>query len=391
MYRSKAFYSAAMAMAVAMSLGGAAIAQQPYKIGLSVEVTGAGAGFGPHMQIDAEIAKDEINAAGGVNGHPIEFVIEDNQTKPELAVSAVRNLARAGVVGIIGPLQTNQARVAFSATNREKLVSLTPGSNVPGLAAENRPYAFRNSALLQVITDDMVAQVRKDYPNAKRVVMVTDPKDAIQKFFATVAAPPALTAAGFEIVNKDSYIEIPYTDQDFSVHVTKIKALQPDVVLLSIFYDRGVDFLKEAIRQGLKTPVITPTGWILEPVARAAGDIVVYCGTSFDPYQDDAHVKAFNAEFKKRVEARLPGQYTLPAYYDAGAYETVYMFADVLKKSGLKPDADVQALRSALRDGLQSMKDFPGLGNKITINQEGDAIKPTLIYKTNGGQWARAK
>lgn len=364
-----------------------AYAQESYKIGLNAELTGHATSYGAHMKIAAEIARDEINAAGGINGSPIEFVIEDNRSSPEQAVIAVRNLSQKKVAAILGPVQSSQCRTAFAATNREKLVSVSSGSGAPGLTKQNRPWSFRNAAIDQVIIDELVAGLRKRYPNAKKVVITQDPKDAYSKFLTTAVAPSALEKNGFEIVNKGALIEVPDTTEDFSVFVTKIKAMEPDVVLLGMLFEKAKGFLLESNRQKLNVPMFAGLGYITESVAQAAGTIPIFAGQPFDPDAKDAATAKFTAEFKKRVEAQLPGQYTTPTYIDGGAYETIVMIADVLRKSGLKPGDDPEKLRTAVRDGLATLKDFRGLGNSLSVNEEGDAIKPTIQYRTENGAW----
>lgn len=364
-----------------------AFAQEAFKIGLNAELTGHATSYGAHMKIAAEIARDQINAAGGVNGHKIELVVEDNRSSPEQAVIAVRNLSQKKVAAVLGPVQSSQCRTAFPATNREQMVSVSSGSGAPGLTKSNRPWSFRNAAIDQVIIDELVANLRKLYPNAKKVVITQDPKDAYSKFLTTAVAPSALEKNGFEIVNKGALIEVPDTTEDFSVFVTKIKAMEPDIVLLGMLFEKAKGFLLEANRQKLTVPMFAGLGYITETVAQSAGAVTVFAGQPFDPDAQDEATKTFTAEFKKRVEKELPGQYTTPTYIDGGAYETILMIAHVLKASNLKPTDDVAKLRTAVRDGLATLKDFQGLGNTLSVNEEGDAIKPTIQYRTANGAW----
>lgn len=368
-----------------------ALAQETFKIGLNAELTGHATSYGAHMKIAAEIARDQINAAGGVNGAKIELVIEDNRSSPEQAVIAVRNLSQKKVAAILGPVQSSQCRTAFPATNREQLVSVSSGSGAPGLTKTNRPWSFRNAAIDQVIIDELVANLRTLYPNAKKVVITQDPKDAYSKFLTTAVAPAALKKNGFEIVNEGALIEVPDTTEDFSVFVTKIKAMEPDVVLLGMLFEKAKGFLLEANRQKLTVPMFAGLGYITETVAQSAGGVTVFAGQPFDPDAQDAMTKTFTAEFKKRVEKELPGQYTTPTYIDGGAYETILMIAQTLKAAGVKPGDAPEKQRVAVRDGLAAMKNFQGLGNTLSVNEEGDAIKPTIQYRTVSGAWTTKK
>ena len=359
------------------------------KIGLNLERTGVAASYGGHLLIAAQIALDEINAAGGVNGSKLEFVIEDNRSSPEQAVIATRNLEKAGVFSILGPIQSSQCRTAFPASNRAGLVSVSPGSGAPGLTAQNRPWTFRNAAIDQVIIDELVATLRKRYPNAKNVVATLEAKDAYVTNLVKNVAPSALERNGFTIVNKDALIEIPAETTDYSVFVTRIKALNPDLVLLGIQFESGARLMREAQRQKLAVPMFAGLGYVTDSVADAAKDLEVWAGQPFDPNGSDAATQAFVKTFKARVEKELPGQYTNPTYIDAGGYETVRMLADAYKAAGATPKSAPAEVRAKVRDYLAGLKSFQGLGNTLSINAEGDAIKPTLLYRTGGGKWTK--
>ena len=80
----------------------------------------------------AQIAVDEVNREGGINGAKLELVTEDNRSSPEQAVIVTRNLESKGVFAMLGPIQTTQCRTAFPAANRAQLPTISPGSSAPG-------------------------------------------------------------------------------------------------------------------------------------------------------------------------------------------------------------------------------------------------------------------
>src|SRR5690606_3181572 len=114
-----------------------------------------------------------------------------------------------------------------------------------------------------------------------------------------------------------------------------------------------------------------------ETVAKAADGISLWAGQPFDAGAESEAVKSFVHEYRVRVEAELPGQYSTPTYIDAGAYETMYMLADALRAGNATPGSPINEVRESTRDYLQSLKDYQGLGNKLSINEDGDAVKPT--------------
>lgn len=377
---------AAFAIAVVCA-SGIVRAEPALKIGLNVERTGGAASYGEHVIVAAQIAIDEINRAGGLEGSKVELVIEDNRTSPEQAVIAVRNLDKAGVAAIVGPIQTSQARTAFPATNRAALVSISPGSGAPGLSAQNRPWAFRDAAIDQIIFAEVVKVFHARHPAAKTVALAFDPKDAYATNLASKVAPAALEASGFTIVNQQSPMEVPADATDHSVFVTKLRALNVNAAVLGIGIEQAKSFLPEMNRQQVQMPLLGGLGFVTDSIARVAGGLDFYSGQPFDADSDNPSVVAFVKEFKERCTKELPGQYTTPLYIEAGAYESVIMIADALRVAKVRPGDEAKKIREAVRAHLAGLRNYNGLGNTLSFNDEGDAVKPTLVFHTENGKW----
>jgi len=380
--------SAAVA-ALAATVLPAQAQQGTIKVGVNVERTGVASSYGQHMMIAAQIALDEVNAAGGVNGAKLEFVTEDNRSSPEQAVIATRNLDRAGVAAMLGPIQTSQCRTAFPAANRASLVSISPGSAAPGLTAQNRPWTFRIAAIDSLIVDEVVGNVRKAYPQAKTVAIAVDTRDAYNQFLVKTVAPAVIEKHGLTFLNKEQPVEIAPDATDFSVFVTKLKAMNPDVLLLGAGFEPAHGFLKEANRQKLNVPMFAGQGYITASMASAAGDLNLFAGQPFDPESGEPNVRKFVAEFKARVEKEIPGQYTSPTYIDASAYESVHVLAEALRAGKVTPSTEPKQAREAVRGYLAALKGYKGLGNTLNMNAEGDTVKATMVYRTRAGKWAR--
>ncbi len=388
MTQRRSFLGAAAATSL-MVASGARAQQGTIKVGINNERTGLASSYGIHMIIAAQIALDEVNAAGGIHGAKLEFVTEDNRSSPEQAVIAARNLDRAGVVAMLGPIQTSQCRTAFPAANRASLTTISPGSAAPGLTAQNRPWTFRIAAIDSLIVDEVVANLRKHNPKAKTVAIAVDTRDAYNQFLVKTVAPGVIEKHGLTFLNKDQPVEIAPDATDFSVFVTKIKAMNPDILLLGAGFEPAHGFLREANRQKLAMPMFAGQGYITASMATAAADLQLWAGQPFDPDSQDANVKKFVAEFKTRVEKEAPGQYTSPTYIDASAYESIHVLAEGLRANRITPATDPKQARTQLRDYLASLKGYQGLGNVLNMNAEGDTVKATMVYRTRAGKWER--
>ena len=366
-----------------------ALAQQSIKIGVNAERTGAASSYGTHMLIAAQIALDEINRDGGVNGAKIELVIEDNRSSPEQAVIATRNLDRSGVAAMLGPIQTSQCRTAFPAANRAGLVSISPGSAAPGLTAQNRPWTFRIAAIDSLIVEEVIAGLKKNNPKVKTVAIAVDTRDAYNQFLVKTVAPAVIEKQGLTILNKDQPVEMAPDTTDFSVFVTKLKAMNPDVLLLGAGFEPAHGFLREANRQRLNVPIFAGQGYITESIATAANNLQLWAGQPFDPDSPDANVKKFVAEFKTRVQKELPGQYVSPTYIDASAYESMHVLADAMRANKITPTTDPKQAREQIRAYLATLKGYQGLGNVINMNQDGDTVKTTMVYRVRESKWVK--
>ena len=216
-----------------------------------------------------------------------------------------------------------------------------------------------------------------------------DPKDPYEVFLNRSVAPAALAANGMAIVNKESPIEIPVDVTDFSVFVTRIKALEPDVVLVGVAHEALAGFLKEANRQKLDVPMFAGLGSITDAVADAAKGIRCSPASRSTRPRTIRTSMTYVKEFAAASEKALPGQYSNPIYADAGAYEGIYMFAAAIRAGKITGATPVKEARTRIRDYLASLRDFPGLGNAIAINKDGDAIKKTIVFATKDGKWVR--
>ncbi len=375
--------------AAALCAAGPALAQQSIKIGINVERTGVASSYGTHMLIAARIATEEVNRAGGINGAKLELVVEDNRSSPEQAVIVTRNLERQNVFAMLGPIQTTQCRTAFPAANRAMLPTISPGSSAPGLTAQNRPWTFRIAAIDSVVVGAVIDNLRKANPKAKTEAIAVDPRDAYAQFLIKTVAPPLIEKAGMSLVDKGASVDIPADTTDFSVFVTKVKAMNPDVVLMQMTVEPSQAFLREANRQKLNVPMFAGQGLITTSIAAAAADLELWAGQPFDPELNDPKVAKFVSEFKARVEKELPGQYTSPTYIDASAYESIHVLADGLRAVKATAKSDVKQVREGLRNHLSTLKGYAGLGNTLNMNAEGDTLKNTMVYRTRAGKWER--
>lgn len=373
-------------LSLAAACGGesGASASDTIKIGMNLEMTGVASTLGPHALIAAEMARDEINEAGGIDGREVELVVEDNRSTPEQASIAVNELLREDVVAIVGPVQSTQAAVAFPTTNRAEIVSMSPGSAKPGLTAENRPWAFRNALLDDQVATGIVQEL-VETEGIERTGIVVDGRDAYSNNYGNVVLPAVLKEAGVEVTR---VLETQSGQRDFSVEVTSLKRAGVDSVALNTLFEDGAVFMKEAQRQGLDVPIYGGASMAVPQTVELAGDAAegIYAGSTFVSTLEDQEVQAFVDEYTKRAKEELPeGSALLPGYIDAGAYETVMLIAEAMKGA----EGDIDAQREQVREELEATDGFQGLGTELSMNEDGDVVKPIMVLQVQDGNFKR--
>ena len=363
-------------------------AAQPIKIGVAYGLQGMWSDWCKKNIVAVEMAVEEINAAGGVNGMPLETIIYDTASKPAEATRLVRKLATDDkVLAILGPFSSSECEVAFPVGNRIGIVMISQASSKPGVAAK-WPYAFRNK----------IDELRLAFPAIKKwmmihkiktVAIVHDAKDAVSRALGTMVLPGVSKKLGLQIVNEGNYVTYTTGDFDMRPQVTKLKSMKFDGLVFGGVYMDGVTFIKEARRQGLNQPMVGGNPLMSLQFPRKGGKAAegVFTSSEFYYWMEKPKVQKFTKEFIKRAKAKGidPPE---PLQFDVNVYDAIYMLAHVIKQNGItnKP-ADLARDRELIMKGLTDLKDFPGLASKIRFNDKGDAVRDVYVVKAKGGEW----
>lgn len=366
----------------------------PIKIGFVTPLSGQMVSFGLLNRLAVTMAVEDINAAGGINGAPIQLLVEDSPFDPKQAVTVVRKLSDVDkVFAIVGPYSTGEFENAAPLSNDLKLPVVSPSAMKIGVAGRNRPYSFQMNLRDDIAEPVAIDAYKKTFPNVKKVVLTGDTKEAVTEAMVKETFPKALKEKGLEVIDT---VAFETTIADFSPVVTKIKSLNPDGVVLAALMPQGVNFAKEYERQGLKFPVLTSAHVNGGPFVETAGSSVegwIITGL-FDWESKDPKISSFVKRFFERGAADStikppPTHISTEGTY----YDTVQILADIMRKAGIKPDSPLQEARDKIRDGMVNLKDFQGLSGKISINPTtGEAIREPMPADTaKNGKWAVVK
>jgi len=269
---------------------------------------------------------------------------------------------------------------------------MVQASSKPGVAAANRPYAFRNKIDELRLAIPAVAKWKEHY-NIKSVAIVHDAKDAVSLALGTQVLPGVCKKLGLEIVNEGKYVTYQTGDFDLKPQVTRLKGFKFDGIVFGGIYMDGVTFIKEARRQEVNQPMVSgnPLMHSLFPIRAGKAADGVYTSSEFYHWMPKEKVKKFTRDYAERAKKKGfdPPE---PLQFDVNVYDGIYMFVHVMKKMGItnKPE-DLAKDRELIMKGLTDLKGFPGVASEISFNKDGDAVREVYVVKAQAGEWVLVK
>lgn len=333
-------------------------------IGAVLPITGVLSPYGKPNLEAINLAIDEVNAAGGINGKKIELVVEDTQASNTTAINALNKVLQSKPVAVIGPGLGTQI-LALQPVSEKAKVTLIGGATTPGVTKTGAKYYFRDSGndavdkkgLAKFIINDLrktkigIIHVMAEWGYQGRDYLTKELKEqgnitpvAVASYQPTdkdmTAQIEAMNAAGAEVVFVQGY------PIDESLTLKKFMQLGGKAI-----YMASASTCKAYLRE-----LVTP--------AEVAGK---YCqAPDVLPTQNDRPaVKKFVEDYKKR--AGFP-----PDMYIAQDYDAVKMLAEIMKEKGVG--------RDAIRDGFKT-KSYDGILGNYKSDEEGTLWHRRVIMK----------
>ncbi len=359
---------------------------QDIVIGLNMVKSGALKNLGEATETSVNIAVDEINAKGGVNGHKIKIITYDTGSDPKQAATATQKFAQDdGALAIIGPFSSGEAAVAFPVGERLGIVQIPNAASAPGLTG-NFSYAWRLTADEGTqFTRLLNTLKRKNIPIAKAEIMYLS-DERVANISGTQFYPGILKAAGVEVGEP---VAFQMKSFDVSPQVSQVLERKPDVVALAATPDSAGKVIKELRRQGFKGRVIGSQIFAdpnaLELFGRDADGLLIVAGFWAD--RTDAS-RAFAKKYAEENAKRGLTSKKSPHHTDAWAYDIVYLLKQAMERAKVTGDpAKLAEERTAIRDALKGIR-FTGItGDNICFNAARDARLPGFIIEINDLKW----
>lgn len=370
--------SAAMMMASFTACGSGkktAGSSDTYKIGGIGPTTGDAAVYGTAVKNGIQLAVDEINEAGGINGKKIEYQFEDDQNDTEKAVNAYNTLKDWGMQFLVGTVTSTPCTGVVEQTHADNMFQLTPSAT----ALESIQYdnAFRmcfSDPSQGIASADYIA----DHSLASKIAVIYNSSDVyssgIYQAFATEAKAKGLEVVAAEAFTADS-------KSDFTVQLQKAKDAGAEMVFLPIYYQETSLILAQAKKMDFTPSFFGCDGMdgilALDGFDASLAENLMFLTPFTADAQDDTtqtFVKAFKEKFNDT-----------PIQFAADAYDCVYSIKTAIEKAGITPDQDVSAISDAMKKTMTEISVSGLTGQNITWSEDGEPSKdPTVVVIKSG-------
>ena len=350
-----------------------------YYIGGIGPTTGATAIYGTAVKNGAQIAVDEINAAGGINGKQIEYRFEDDQNDAEKAVNAYNTLKDWGMQMLVGTTTTAPCIAVAGKTASDNLFQITPSASAPSVLSSG------NGNIFQVCFTDpnqgiASAQYIAENKLAKKIGIIYDSSDVyssgIEEKFEAEAKDK-----GLQIVSKAAFTADSKTD--FGTQLQKAKDAGADLLFLHIYYQEASIILKQADTMGYKPKFFGVDGMdgilTVENFDTKLAEGVMLL-TPFAADAKDKAVQKFVKTYKEQYE-------DTPNQFAADSYDAVYALKAAIEESKATPDMSASDMCDALKGAMTKIKMQGLTGGKdgLTWNESGEVTKsPKAVIIKNG-------
>jgi branched-chain amino acid transport system substrate-binding protein len=362
-----------------------ASAQSDLVLGFLTAETGPFVSLSRTNEIAARIAVDEINAAGGVNGKRLRYIAFDTAGNPGQTVVGLRKFAEDDkVLAIIGPFSSGQVQVAAPAADRAGVVIMAMASSAPKLVA-NFKYAFRNTSDEAYMFERVMRTLKnKGYPMATGAVAYAN-DDIISRVMGEKVLPGLMQKTGVQLKGS---VDFKLAAFDLSAQVAQLKANPTDLVGVGAPPEAAIKLAKEMRRQGHNGRLVagsTINDPDLPHRIGKEGNGSVVPSAFFADLNDQT--RKFAAEFEKRAKA-AGLERTLAGQFDAATYDIVLYYAWAMREGKVTGDPKRLAEeRTAIRDALKRMKNFPALEGSVSFGEDNDALKPVYVQEIRDGKW----
>ena len=347
-----------------------------WRIGGIGPITGGAAQYGQGVMNAIQLAVDEVNEAGGINGYKVSFNFQDDEADQQKSVNAYNTLKDWGMQILEGTVTSGAGQAVSAETYADRMFMLTPSASSTDVT-EGHDNVFQvcfSDPNQGAVSADYIA----DHSLATKVGIIYDSSDpystGVYQTFAREAS-----AKGLDIVATEAFTADSKTD--FTTQLQKCKDADADLLFLPFYYTEGSIVLTQANQMGYAPTIFGVDGFdgLLSvenfDVKLAEG---VYLLTPFAADADDEATKNFVSKYQEQFGG-------IPNQFAADAYDGVYILKTAIESAGLTPEASPEEICEALISEIQSVS-YDGLtGEAMTWSANGEVSKgPKAVVIQNG-------
>lgn len=350
------------------------------KIGSILSVTGPAAFLGEDMKDAMQMAVDDLNQRGGINGQKVEWVFYDGESQPAKAINATKRLISQDKVDVIvgGGNMSGIALAMQPMAERAKI----PFVSTEGAMSIVYPAAQRQFAFKSTVDDDQVLQRLADYFAKQKITKIA--------FLADSSGFGQSAVEQLKAIAPQRKLDVLYesfnpADTDMTPQLSAAKAANVGAVICWTVTPAGLIFIKQANQLGLgNVPLIHSYGFVDQRYMQLAGADarnLLLVSVKFPVGADlpDADpVKANIVDLTKRFEARHKHA---PNQFVAQSYDAIMLAAAAIQKAG--PKADGTAIVKAF-SGIAGYKGISGLYNFSADRHSGLSKDDTVMVRYDG-------
>lgn len=344
-------------------------------------VTGGAAVYGTAVKNAAQIAVDEINAAGGINGYQVEYKFEDDVADGETAINAYNTLKDWGMQILMGTVTSGACESVVPLTGDDNMFQITPSASAASLVEGKNVYQVcftdpnQGSASAKYIGEHKVAS---------KIGVIYDSSDIYSTGIYEKFAEEAKNQ-DFEIVETQFFTKD--TKTDFSVQVQACKDSGAELIFLPIYYQEASMILTEANEIGYDVTFFGCDGLdgllAVEGFDKNLAEGVMLL-TPFSADATDDLTSKFVASYKEKYN-------DIPNQFAADAYDAIYIIKAAIEKADITPESSISEIGDALEAAMTEISVDGTTGTGMTWNEKGEVNKAPKAVVIKDGTYVSAE
>ena len=344
------------------------------KIGVNMELSGAVATYGQSTVDGIELAIDEVNAAGGIDGKQVELVKYDNKSDAaEATTLATKLMTEDDVACVLGPATSGAFKAEIPVANDNKVPVISGSATADDVTVDAsgvKEYAFR------ICFNDSyqgTAMANFAYKNlkVKKVVIILDNASDYSKGLAK-SFKDTFTEVGGTIAAEEAFVA---GETDFNAVITKIKDKDFDAIFIPGYYQEAGLIIKQARAQGIDVPIMGADGFdspTLVELSGAAAANDIYFSNHYSSLDEESVVVDFIKAFKEKHDKD-------PDAFNALGYDLAKFACDGIGRAGGEGG-------EALKDALAGTEEFKGVTGTFSVDENHNPVKAVVVIEMQDGK-----